>query len=169
MDELREQLDRAHALGLVTVCYKEERRLALPHALLLAIASRETGCRDVVGDAGHGRGVFQIDDRFHHDWLDTWGAGEPGAVPPLRAAARLASLLLAQGHATAHERGLEGDDATRFAAAAYNAGLFGALDGLEHGDPDLRTTGRDYGRDVVRRMYAFRKLQAPNKPFTPRP
>ena len=46
-----------------------------------------------------------------------------------------------------------------FAAAAYNAGVAGALDGLRRGDPDLATTGRNYGADVLRRMYAFRALE----------
>jgi len=159
LDELQAELDRARATGLATVCYKEERRLELPRALLLAVASRETGCEDVVGDRGHGRGVFQIDDRYHHDWLVTHGAAGPGQTPPVRAAARLASLLLAQALGVARTHALAGDTAVKFAASAYNAGVGGALAGLEHGDSDLETTGRDYGADVVARMHAFRGLQ----------
>jgi hypothetical protein len=160
LDELQVQLDRARTTGVAAACYKEERRIHLPRSVLLAIASRETGCEDVIGDGGHGRGVFQIDDRFHYDWLVTHGAAEPGRTPPLRAAARLAALLVAQGLGIARNHGLKGDDAVRFAAASYNAGVGGALVGLRRGDPDLETTGGDYGADVISRMHSFRALQA---------
>lgn len=35
----------------------------LPEMALYAVASRETGCRNIIGDGGHGRGVLQRDDR----------------------------------------------------------------------------------------------------------
>jgi hypothetical protein len=113
----------------------------------------------VVGDFGHGRGVFQIDDRFHHNWLEQHGAGAPGETPPLGAAAELAASLLVESLAVAHRHGLGGDAAAKFAASAYNAGLGGALAGLRRGDSDLETTGRDYGRDVVARMHVFHALE----------
>ena len=43
----------------------------------------------------------------------------------------------------------------RFAVAAYNAGAAGALAGLEEGDVDGRTTGRDYSKDVFARKAAI--------------
>ncbi|MCW2963495.1 MAG: hypothetical protein JWO17_747 [Actinomycetia bacterium] len=158
-EELRVELARATTLGLVTLCRSAEKRHGLPRALMLAIASRETGCRDIVGDFGHGRGVFQIDDRFHHEWLAAHAAAAPGALPPLKAAAELAATLLAGGLDVARTRALKDEAAVKFAACAYNAGTGGALDGLRRGDPDLATTGRDYGSDVVRRMRAFRALE----------
>src|SRR2546425_8149883 len=129
-EEARAQLAHARATGLVTLCHQAERRHGLPQALLLAVASRETNCRDVVGDFGHGRGVFQIDDRFHHDWLVEHGAAGPGRTPPVAAAAELAGTMLAESLAVAHRHELGGDGATKFAASAYNAGLGGALAGL---------------------------------------
>lgn len=36
-----------------------------PPCLLHAVGSRETNLRNVVGDGGHGHGVFQLDDRWH--------------------------------------------------------------------------------------------------------
>jgi hypothetical protein len=36
--------------------------------LLMAIASRETNMRSIVGDGGHGYGIMQIDDRSFPDW-----------------------------------------------------------------------------------------------------
>src|SRR5919204_905485 len=129
-EEAREQFAHARATGLVTLCHMAERRHGLPRSLLLAVASRETNCRNVVGDFGHGRGVFQIDDRFHHNWLEQHGAGAPGETPPLGAAAELAASLLVESLAVAHRHGLGGDAAAKFAASAYNAGLGGALAGL---------------------------------------
>ena len=54
--------------------------------LLLAIASRETNCRDIVGDGGLGRGVFQIDDRARTPTSSPQNAG-PDGIPPIPAAA----------------------------------------------------------------------------------
>ena len=126
---------------------------------MLAVASRETRCRNIVGDYGHGRGVFQIDDRFHHDWLERHGAADAGKVPPLAAAAELAARLLAGGLDVGRKHGLRGEKAVKFAACAYNAGVGGALNGLRKGDPDLATTGHNYGSDVIRRMHGFRALE----------
>ena len=158
-EEAREQFAHARTTGLVTICRSAERRHRLPRALLLAVASRETNCRDVVGDFGHGRGVFQIDDRFHHEWLAEHGSDRPGRTPPVADAAELAGTLLADALAVAHNHELAGDRATKFAASAYNAGLGGALAGLERGNSDLETTGRDYGADVVARMHILRALE----------
>ena len=158
-EELRVELARANASGLVTLCHLAEQRHGLPQALLLAVASRETGCRDIVGDFGHGRGVFQIDDRFHRDWLDEHDAAAPGKVPPLKAAVELAATLLAGGFDVGRHQALTPAATVKFAAATYNAGVGGALDGLRRGNPDLATTGRNYGADVVRRMHGFRALE----------
>jgi hypothetical protein len=156
--EVREQFDRARSIGLVDLCRKAERRHHLPRFLLLAVASRETNCRDVVGDGGHGRGVFQIDDRFHGEWLAEHGAVSEGTVPALPAAADYAARMLATALALAEDHELGGRGAAKFAAAAYNAGIEGAIEGLRAGDADARTTGHDYGSDVIWRMQAFRKL-----------
>jgi len=64
--------------------------------------------RDIIGDAGHGRGLFQIDDRWHHF------ANTPAAMDPAKnadyAAGMLSGLLKRYG----------GD--MREALSAYNAG-----------------------------------------------
>jgi hypothetical protein len=61
--------------------------------LLAAVAAQETGGpgadsgRNVVGDGGHGRGLFQIDDRWHAF------ARDPAAMDPARNADYAAGLL----------------------------------------------------------------------------
>lgn len=90
------------------------RRHGLDPELLAAVAAQETGGpganagRNVVGDGGHGHGLFQIDDRWHAF------ARSPEAMDPGRnaeyAAGMLSGLLSRYG------------GNTREALSAYNAG-----------------------------------------------
>jgi peptidoglycan hydrolase-like protein with peptidoglycan-binding domain len=157
--QLQSELTRARADGLVDACLAAERTARLPRGLLVAVASRETNCRNIVGDGGHGRGLFQIDDRFHGDWLREHGAAAPGAVPSVSDAAAYAAQLLAANYAFGRARGLRGAKLLKFAVSAYNAGAGGAWRALRAtGDPDTGTTGGDYGADVLARMRALRRL-----------
>ncbi len=85
----------------------------LDPALLAAVAAQETGGpdtnagRNVVGDGGHGHGLFQIDDRYHAF------ARTPGAMDPARNAEYAGGML----------SGLIGRyGSVRRALSAYNAG-----------------------------------------------
>jgi hypothetical protein len=84
--------------------------------VLAAIAAQETGGPDtdsgnnVIGDDGHGYGIFQIDDRSHADFTST-----PGAMNPAENAAYAASMI---------SQLIEKYDGDEHAAlSAYNAGL----------------------------------------------
>lgn len=110
--------------------------------LLAAVAAQETGGpgsnagRNVVGDAGHGHGVFQIDDRFH-SFAKTAQAMQPQANADY-AAGMIASLL--------HRYG--GD--VHKALSAYNAG-----DPRATGTVTTWKDGRKLGyADSVLRHYA---------------
>jgi peptidoglycan hydrolase-like protein with peptidoglycan-binding domain len=127
--------------------------------MLLAIASRETNMQDIVGDGGHGRGLFQIDDRFHGDWLAKHGAPGAGTTPRIKDAAEYAASMLASNRSYAQQKGVGTDQQVRFAASAYNAGCGGAFTGYQAGDCDKRTAGGDYGSDVLERLAA---IQGPN-------
>jgi hypothetical protein len=90
------------------------RRHGLDADLLAAVAAQETGGpesnagHNIVGDGGHGHGVFQIDDRWH------WFATTPAAMDPAQnadyAAGMLSGLLKRYG------------GNVRAALSAYNAG-----------------------------------------------
>ncbi len=90
------------------------RRHGLDPELLAAVAAQETGGpganagHNIVGDGGHGRGLFQIDDRWHAF------ASTPAAMDPARnadyAAGMLSGLLQRYG------------GNVREALSAYNAG-----------------------------------------------
>lgn len=157
--QLEEELARARADGFVDPILAVETRAKLPRCLLLAIASRETHFRNVAGDGGHGRGVFQIDDRSHGEWLGRNGAGAPGAVPSVEDAAGYAAEILAGNLAYGRSKGLAGEELLRFAVSAYNAGAGGAWRGLaERRDPDARTAHGNYGKDVLERMALIRRF-----------
>ncbi len=116
-------------------------RHGLNPRLLAAVAAQETGGpasnagRNIVGDGGHGRGLFQIDDRYH-GFARSAAAMDPGANADY-AAGLLAGLLRRYGD-------------TRAALCAYNAG-----------DPHARGTVTAWGggarlgyADSVLRHYA---------------
>jgi hypothetical protein len=90
------------------------RRHGLDPELLAAVAAQETGGpdsnagRNVVGDGGHGHGIFQIDDRWH-TFASTPAAMNPGKNADY--AAGMLSCLLKTYGGNVHE-----------ALSAYNAG-----------------------------------------------
>lgn len=159
-EQLAAELDAARVQGIDRACLAAERAAGLPQGLLLAIASRETHCRNIPGDGGHGRGVFQIDDRYHADWLAEHGAETPGAVPSIEDAAAYASEILAANLAFGRRHGIRGRALVKFAASAYNVGALGALEGYRQGDSDLRTANGNYGADVLERMGIVRRWLA---------
>ncbi len=60
-----------HGVAYAGAIYRAARNHGLDPDLLAAVAAQETGGpgsnagRNIVGDGGHGHGVFQIDDRYH--------------------------------------------------------------------------------------------------------
>jgi hypothetical protein len=116
-----------------------EQAHGLPKNLLLAVGSRETNLRNVVGDGGHGHGVWQRDDRA---WPIPSGYNADVERQANDAAALLASNI--------HAFGLAGG------VAAYNCGGGNVQRALREGRPvDHYTTGGDYSTDVLARLTAL--------------
>ena len=117
----------------------------LDPAFLAAVAAQETGGpgadsgANVVGDGGHGHGLFQIDDRYHAF------ARTPGAADPAQNAAYAAGLL---GGLLERNGGN-----VRAALSAYNAGSPNAL-GTVTTWPDGAQLG--YADSVLRHYAAIR-------------
>lgn len=113
-----------------------ERTWSLPPMLLWALGSRETNLTNIVGDNGHGVGIWQRDTRAHDDVPSvTWYLNHP------RRQADDAGRLLIDLHTQLED--------WHAATAAYNAGLTGVRRALAAGrDPDTATTGGDYAADV---------------------
>jgi hypothetical protein len=109
----------------------------LPRWLLYAVGSRETNLRDVVGDGGHGHGIFQLDDRSHHI-PQPFGPELQAAV----AAAMRRSLIV-----------------------AFDAGVGAVRRAISRGrDPNTVTAGGDYGADVLERCSVLQRSLNPPPP-----
>src|SRR5580700_11091202 len=124
----------ADGVAFVPAIANAARRHGLDADLLAAVAAQETGGpesnsgHNIVGDGGHGHGVFQIDDRWHSF------ATTPAAMDPAQNAdyaAGMISGLLAKYQGNVHR-----------ALSAYNAG-----------DPDATGTATQWG-DGKRLGYA---------------
>jgi hypothetical protein len=148
--QLAASLERARAAGFDRICLEAEQRAGLPRGLLLAVSSRETHCRDIVGDGGHGRGYFQIDDRSHQAFLGKHGVLAGGTPPPRAAAAYAAQLLLDNG-TFGRRNGVKPGDLLKFSLSAYNTGAGNAIKGYRAGDSDRTTANGNYGADVLDR------------------
>ncbi len=119
------ELDAAAAL--VEVCRQVEREAESPQGMLLAIASRETGCLDV--DTASGHGPFQLD----------------GPLPLLEAARHAHELLTSYWYRGLRE-GVRGEDLPTFAFSAWQLGVEPALEAYRAGGPS------EYANDVLARV-----------------
>jgi hypothetical protein len=140
--------------------------------ILLGVGSRETawgtsrfldqrgpGGR---GDHGHGHGLMQIDDRSHGLYINSgmWADAASNI-------AYGASVLL-QSYAYLRRKDVVDPVLTRAALAGYNAGPGRVLQAISKGrDCDDITTGRDYGRDVLRRAEWYGARLAKDFPSIP--
>lgn len=143
-------------------------------ALLKALMSRETNMQNIVGDGGHGRGGWQLDDRFREHELRTMrgcrsGSSIPvfpsafpkGRVPTISAGAKFAARTIEANIAECKRRGVKDGHRLSVAISGYNAGITGAIDAyMRHGKTpsaaDTATTGGNYAADVLERARALR-------------
>jgi hypothetical protein len=134
--------------------------------LLLAVSSRETNVVNEVGDDGHGRGAWQIDDRTWGSWLKSvpgcrsgsWNpqlgtnALEAGYCPTLEDGLLKAVAILKIGWDYAIQNEVPTNEAARVMVASYNCGPGNALAGWRQDrNPDAFTTGGNYSWDCLGR------------------
>lgn len=152
--QLKREIDRARANGLYAHLQIAASMSDLPLAFVLAIASRETDIVNRSGDGGHGRGVMQVDDRYHHIARVTDFKAHPEIL------IRYGCRMLADNIVWARRfrPGFKPEQHLKMAAAAYNCGRGGVIKAMASGDCDSRTTGKDYGADVLQRMALCEKL-----------
>lgn len=159
--EIKRQLARLRSTGFEALLTAAAKRVDLPASYLYAIASRETNCRNILGDRRdgeyHGVGLMQIDiqhsiaRRMRDD--GTWKTHSGPLIDFGADLLRTNRNGAASAFPTHTER-----QHLKIAASAYNQGLAGALADARHGDSDRTTTGHDYGADVVARMLVFAEL-----------
>jgi soluble lytic murein transglycosylase-like protein len=150
--QLRAQLKRAQKGPLFDLLQTGAQSARLPLSYVLAIASRETNIANIAGDpvngVPQGRGVMQIDIRSHPIARSTDFLAHPEILINygcglLRSNIDWAAKHWPQYSATQH---------LKLAAAAYNSGRGNVSKSMATGDCDRRTTGGDYGKDVLARM-----------------
>lgn len=128
--------------------------------VLAAIAERESLYGRALdaqgrGDGGRAYGVFQVDERYHREFVESGGWRDP-TKSAVYAAKLLAANREALGGPVALEFGPEMVE--RAVIAAYNASVNSVLRGLrEARDPDKYTTGGNYSRDVLARAARLRE------------
>lgn len=164
--ELTAEFNRLKASGFLSQLAIVAVDHLLPLGLWLGVNSRETNCVNMLGDYQHGEyhgvGMCQIDiqhdiARKHRD-AGTWKT--PAGFKELQ---DYGAALLAANIERARK---ELDDLTeyniyRVAADGYNENMGRAeADDAHGGDPDRRTTGHDYGKDVMARKAVFDRLLA---------
>ena len=155
---LKWQLRRAQKAGLTSMLREGAQKAHIPVEYALAIASRETGIRNLLGDGGQGIGVCQIDVRFHEiaKRAKLTGSWKTFPLPLIEYGCAMLGENIGWARRTFPD--LDFQQCLKVAASAYNCGRSGARLGHEAEDSDLRTTGKDYGRDVLKRMKIFAEL-----------
>ena len=147
-----------------------------PHidtALIVAIGLRETWLGTCpgyvpkgpngVGDGGHGRGLFQIDDRGPFKTLIPPAGADWPVIVQAQSACKV--VIDAQTILTAWR---DNPLFERAVAACYNSGPSNVSWALRNGyDPDRVTTGKDYGRDVLMLRDGLRKMWPTRFPILP--
>ena len=164
--ELLHQLHRLRNTGFADKLAHHAKAHGFPVPYFFAIASRETNCVNELGDqdssgAFHGVGIVQID--VQHDIArrardsGTW---KTHPDPLIEFGARIVANNIAAAKAAFPS--FTEQQVLKIAASGYNAGITNAIAGSHQGDSDLRTTGHDYGADVMARMAIFAQLIAQN-------
>jgi len=129
----------------------------LKPSILAAIGSRESGWglfldSNDSGDGGHGRGIMQIDDRYHQDFINSKNWRDPG----VNIQYAVDNVLAEYYSYLSKNTSLTGFDLLRGAIASYNAGPGNVVDAVNAGlDVDAYTTGQDYSWDVIQRAGWF--------------
>lgn len=100
------------------------------------------------GDGGHGRGLYQIDDRTWKDWIAKNDWGDP--LTNMRKACSILRDNMGYLRSLVSMPGVDDLTFTRCVLAAYNAGPSNARKGLiHHGDPDKFTAHSRYSAYVL--------------------
>ncbi len=132
----------------------------LQPSVIAGIGSRESAWGRILsprgpsgtGDGGHGRGLMQIDDRFHQNFINSGLWRNPKSNIDYGI-----DEVLAKNYAYLDANtSLQGTDLLRGALASYNAGLSSITRAIREGrDVDYYTTGQDYSWDVLNRAGWF--------------
>jgi hypothetical protein len=164
--QLQLQLNRLNTTGFAAKLAQAAQADGFPVAFFYAIASRETNCQNILGDKQsdgfHGVGIVQIDiqNPIAKQARDD-GSWQTNPDPLINFGGKLiASNWIQVKHILPN---LSDNDQLKVVAAGYNCGVGRSIRaaGFAAADPDIFTTGKDYGKDVMARMAIFTQLLTP--------
>lgn len=138
---------------------------SVPAAVLAGMGSRESAWGLALtppgpggtGDGGHGRGLLQVDDRWHPQFIATgkWGDAKENIFYGAALLRSFMDYFVKNGGWGPSQKLILG------AAAAYNCGPRRVLEASVAGqDLDTFTTGRNYGVDTLNRAGWFQQKVA---------
>ena len=165
--EITREFNVAKAEGWLSAFTKAGLDYNFPAPLLMAIASRETNMRNIIGDGGHGFGLMQIDVRSYPDFCHS-GGWRNVSLSIQTGAQVLDSKRTQIEHGVGNHLAVAGykfvgaplapAQLERCAVAAYNCGLWAYYAFSKGQDPDRFTTGHNYSADVLARAEEFEEL-----------
>ncbi|MGB3512538.1 MAG: SH3 domain-containing protein [Microcoleaceae cyanobacterium] len=132
----------------------------LTPSVIAGIGSRESAWGVILsppgpsgtGDGGHGRGLMQIDDRFHSEFINSGLWKDP--FENIEYGAKV--LFESRNYIKNNTNLVENSDLLRAAIAGYNTGPADVVAAINDGlDVDISTTGDDYSWDVLNRASWF--------------
>jgi hypothetical protein len=159
--QLLNQLKRLRQTGFDTKLEQHGTTHGLATPFFFAIASRETNCRNILGDLQHGEfhgvGIIQIDIQHSiaRKARDS-GTWKTNPDPLIEFGAKILEDNINQ--AKQKFPAMNAQQQLKIAASGYNCGMVRAIAGALQGDSDKHTTGKDYGRDVMARTAIFEEL-----------
>lgn len=169
---LKKQFDQASQKGYVEMIEKIAKERGHSPALGLAIASRETGLRNIVGDNGNGYGLFQVDKRTDPNFAASGAWKDPEAAirrgfeiyeekvnSLIRNAGKQMTIKDRSGKAYSFTvPKLEGAELQQTALGMYNSGWWAAYHKSKGRSPDAGTWNKNYSADVLNRAEIFDKF-----------
>ena len=163
--DLEKQFERCQRDGWSAFFQEGSTGYDFPVAVLMAVASRETNIRNIIGDGGHGYGIMQIDDRSFPDWCHSgvWKDPRSAILKGVQVLdGKREDIINNQGKRIRFagttfvgKDNLTQDEILRTSLAGYNSGWWAYYNLSVKGDPDLRTTGKNYSSDTLQRAAIF--------------
>lgn len=168
--DLKKQYKRATDEGWLPFFKQSAADYLFDMSLLLAIASRETNMRNIIGDSGHGYGIMQIDDRSFPTWCSSgaWKHVDQGiARGALVLDEKRTNVEKNQGKTINFGKkkfvgkdNLSNNDILRITISSYNCGWWAYYNFSKGNDVDKTSTGKDYSKDVIKRQKVFAELMS---------
>jgi len=148
MSQIQQQVTYAAQHGTLPLFIMIAAKYHLPPSLLMAVASRETAMgsdpyylsHNFVGRDGKSVGIMQINRQYFPN--ETSNPGDNRTIID-KSAQVINQLINTFGN-------------IQYAMDAYNAGPLNVQTAIKQGiDPDVITTGGNYGSDIIKRMNLF--------------